>query len=69
MRITLKQKLKFGKDVLEKGSVGRVIAVSNSEAMKKEFPCFVEGNGYFYIVEFAGFPEFLIDKSKLDGVE
>jgi len=68
MKVVLKKKIKFGKTTLDKGSTGRLIAVSNSAYMKKEFPCFVDDDGFYYIVEFVGFPECLIDKSKVDIV-
>lgn len=66
MRVILKQKITFKGTPIEKGTEGRVIAVTNSKSMKADFPCFVDGEGFYYIVKFVGMPDFLVDKSKLE---
>ena len=66
MRAVLKQKIKFGKLILEKGTEGRIMGVTNSPSIKKDHPCLVDGDDFYYIVDFAGVGEFLLDKSKID---
>jgi hypothetical protein len=60
MQAILKQKIKFGKLILEKGTVGRVIGVSNSPSIKKDHPCLVDGDDFYYIVDFVGVGEFVL---------
>jgi hypothetical protein len=66
MQAILKQKIKFGKLELVKGTTGKINGVTNSAPLKKELPCLVDGDDYYYIVEFPGVGEFLLDKSKID---
>jgi hypothetical protein len=66
MKVTLKTKLKVGSVVLQKGTQGWLMGVSNSEAMKKEFPNFTEGEGFYYVVKFPNVPDCLIDANKVD---
>jgi hypothetical protein len=66
MKAILRTKIKVGTKVIEKGSQGIIMGVSNSQAMKKEFPNFTEGDGFYYIVNFPQAPDCLIDKNKID---
>lgn len=66
MKAILKTQIKIGAEILEKGSEGIIMGVSNSPHIKNEFPNFTKGNGYYYIIRFPNLPDCLIDTNKVD---
>jgi hypothetical protein len=67
MIVKLKYPAKVGKVLLDKGTVGRAIGISNSPSIKETFPNISEKiDGWYVIVRFPNMEDCLFDKNQLE---
>lgn len=70
MTVTLKQTINIGTAKIEKGTKGFAKGVSNSEAIKKQYPYAEKYEGWFYLVAFPSIKDYvLVQREQLNFSE